>query len=57
MKDKVQRAVFPEGLVIYPEKREYLTKNMNRIFELSGRILDDCKSQKKDKSEKTDLSY
>ena len=32
VKDKIQRAVFPQGLVINPEKREYLTKDINKLF-------------------------
>ncbi len=34
VKDKIQRAVFPEGVVINPDKREYLTKNINSMMRI-----------------------
>ncbi|MBV2196305.1 MAG: recombinase family protein [Flavobacterium sp.] len=32
VKDRIQRAVFPEGLIVNPDKRVYLTKNLNTLF-------------------------
>ena len=33
-KQRIQKMLFPEGLYIVPEKRTYLTQNMNQIFQL-----------------------
>lgn len=58
VKDRIQRTVFPNGLVINPKNREYLTKNMNSFFVLSQGISDDCVEKKKGQvSKKTNLSY
>lgn len=42
-KDRIQKVVFPEGLVIDPENRTYLTNNINTIFHLTN-----CISEGKD---------
>ena len=33
-KQRIQKMLFPEGLYIVPEKRTYLTQNMNQVFQL-----------------------
>ena len=33
-KQRIQKMLFPEGLYIVPEKRTYLTQNMNHVFQL-----------------------
>ncbi len=33
-KQRIQKMLFPEGLYIIPEKRTYLTQNMNQVFQL-----------------------
>jgi hypothetical protein len=33
-KQRIQKMLFPEGLYIVPEKRTYLTQNMNQFFKL-----------------------
>jgi hypothetical protein len=33
-KQRIQKMLFPEGLYIVPEKRIYLTQNMNQVFQL-----------------------
>ena len=57
VKDKIQRAVFPEGLVINPSKRQYLTKNINKLFRISSTEsggMEDIETKKV--GENTDLS-
>ncbi len=57
VKDKIQRAVFPEGIVINPEKREYLTKNINLMMLIRPRESRDTGGHKiKKAGEKTGLS-
>ncbi len=58
IKDRIQRAVFPRGLVIVPEKRQYLTKDINRFMLIRPRKSRDSEGAKKEKvGENTDLSY
>lgn len=33
-KQRIQNALFPNGLLINPESRAYLTDNMNQVFKL-----------------------
>ena len=33
-KQRIQKMLFPKGLYIVPEKRTYLTQNMNQVFQL-----------------------
>ncbi len=40
---RVQKLVFPEGIVIDPEEREYLTKKVNCVFSLTPAIKGDKK--------------
>jgi hypothetical protein len=54
VKDKIQRAVFQEGVVINPDKREYLSKNINRMMLLRPRETKGHKTKKV--GENTDLS-
>ncbi|TVZ24108.1 DNA invertase Pin-like site-specific DNA recombinase [Dokdonia sp. Hel_I_63] len=57
VKRKVQELVFPEGLVVNSEKRQYLTKKVNRLFELKASITRDTKGAKTKKvSKNADLS-
>ncbi|GAB1857340.1 recombinase family protein [Flavobacteriaceae bacterium MHTCC 0001] len=51
-KVKIQELVFPEGLVLYPEKRQYLTKKVNRLFELISSISRDTREEEKKKASK-----
>lgn len=56
-KERIQKTVFPSGLVIVPQKRSYLTKNMNALFELTNSISTDNEDEiKKKVGENTDLS-
>ncbi|WP_084127148.1 recombinase family protein [Flavobacterium terrae] len=41
---RVQKLVFPDGIVINPKKRQYLTKKVNQIFQLTSTISRDDKS-------------
>ncbi|OIQ21180.1 recombinase family protein [Lacinutrix sp. MedPE-SW] len=57
VKRKVQELVFPEGLVVNSEKRQYLTKKVNRLFQLKASIAKDAKGTKTKKvSKNADLS-
>ena len=56
-KVKIQELVFPDGLVLNPEKRQYLTKKVNRLFELISSISRDSREEEKKKvSISADLS-
>ena len=48
-KQRIQKMLFPEGLYIVPEKRTYLTQNMNQVFQLiplfTG-VSEGCKTKK-----------
>ncbi len=58
IKDRIQRAVFPKGLVIVPEKRQYLTKDINKFMLIRPGNTRDTGGNKKEKvGENTDLSY
>ncbi len=46
-KQRIQKVLFNDGLVIVPEKREVLTNNLNLIFSLVKGISSDCKDDKK----------
>ena len=57
VKDKIQRAVFPEGVFIDPVKREYLTNNINLMMLIRPSKSDVSEeSKKKQVDENTDLS-
>ena len=47
----IQDLLFPEGVVLDTEKRQYLTKNKNLIFTCIEDIAKETEGQKKDKSE------
>ena len=51
-KQRIQKLVFPKGIVINPKNRKYQTKKVNTIFELSSCLSGKNKSKKKDKSVK-----
>ena len=58
VKDRIQRAVFPEGVIINPEKRQYLTKNINKLFLIRpAKSRDTEGTETKKVGENTDLSY
>jgi site-specific DNA recombinase len=57
-KERIQNVVFPNGLVINPENRTYLTKNINTIFRLTDCISEGTEIDiKKQTSENAGLSY
>lgn len=57
VKDRIQRTVFPKGLVIDPKNRTYLTKNMNELFVLIRSISTDTEGvEMKKASKNTGLS-
>ena len=41
---RIQKLVFPDGVSINPKKRQYLTKKVNRVFELTSIISRDDES-------------
>jgi site-specific DNA recombinase len=46
---RIQKLVFPEGIVINPKKRQYLTTKVNQIFSITSTIKrdeKDCESKK-----------
>ena len=51
-KIKLQKLVFPDGLVVDPKNRTYRTKKINAIFKESLRISRETEGQKKDASKK-----
>ena len=57
-KRRIQRLVFPEGLVMDTKKRVYLTNNTNCIFKISKRISGECRSKNENDPEKiSESSY
>lgn len=58
VKDRIQRTVFPKGLVIDPKNRTYLTKNMNELFVLISSISADTEGAENEKASiSASLSY
>ena len=58
IKNRIQKTVFPKGLVIDPQNRTYRTKNINAVFDITNRLSGDNKGTKKEKvGENTDLSW
>lgn len=58
IKNRIQKTVFPKGLVIDPQNRTYRTKNINTVFVLTNRFSEDNKGSKKEKAgENTGQSY
>lgn len=56
-KQRIQKVVFPKGLVLNPKDRTYLTKNINSVFRLIPTKSDDKKNPETKKvGENTDLS-
>lgn len=56
-KERIQKVVFPKGLVVDPKKRSYRTKDMNPIFDIIKGLSDNYEGDKKEKvSISTDLS-
>ena len=53
VQDKIQKLVFPEGLVIDPKNREYRTTKVNSIFLKSAAMKGDVD----DTNEKRQLNY
>jgi site-specific DNA recombinase len=49
-KIRIQKLVFPEGLSIRAESREYLTKKINSVFAVIPTITEDKKGTKKEKT-------
>lgn len=49
-KIRIQNLVFPDGLSIKPKSRQYLTKKINVIFELTSTITRDSESSKNKKT-------
>lgn len=57
IKNRIQRAVIPKGLVVNPDKREYLTKNINKLFLIRPSKSRDTEGRETKKvGENTDLS-
>jgi site-specific DNA recombinase len=52
MKKRLQELVFPQGLVLDIKNRQYLTKDVNSIFEFSSRISRLAEGEKENGSEK-----
>jgi hypothetical protein len=58
VKDRIQKTVFPKGLVIDPQNRTYRTNNINTLFEITNRFTKNKEGDKKEKvGENTDLSW
>ena len=58
VKDRIQRTVFPSGLVINPQNRAYLTNNMNELFVLISSISADTEGVENEKASiSAGLSY
>ncbi len=56
-RQRIQKVVFPEGLVVVPENRAYLTNNMNQVFKLISCLSSVSEDAKKEKvGNNTDLS-
>ena len=56
-RQRIQKVVFPDGLVVVPENRAYLTNNMNQVFKLISRLSSVSEDDKKEKaSNNADLS-
>ena len=56
-RQRIQKVVFPEGLVIVPENRVYLTDNMNQVFSLIPCLQSISEGVEKEKASKiADLS-
>ena len=49
-KTKLQKLVFPEGIVIEPENRQYRTSKVNKVFSLISSISMDNDGKAKDSS-------
>lgn len=47
-KRRIQYVVFPDGLMVDTEKRQYLTDNINSVFTISGSISNDKSNKKSD---------
>ena len=57
-KERIQKTVFPNGLVINPKNRTYRTKNMNALFDITKGLSSDWEDVEIEKvSISTDLSF
>ena len=58
IKDRIQKTVFPKGLVVEPQNRTYRTNNINAVFEITNRFTEvkEC-NEKKKVGVYTDLSW
>ena len=48
-KQRIQKVLFPDGLVVIPENRSYLTDNMNQVFKLIPCLTSVSEDAKKEK--------
>jgi hypothetical protein len=48
MKVRLQKLIFPDGLILDIKNRSYLTKNINKLFQLIVSISDNLEGNKKD---------
>ena len=56
-RQRIQKVVFPDGLVVVPENSAYLTDNMNQVFKLISCLQSVSESDNKEKvGENADLS-
>lgn len=57
IKKKIQKLVFPSGFFYIPEKRQYLTTEVNQLFHLTSIISMDCDGYKNEIPTKNDEDY
>ncbi len=57
IKKKIQKLVFPSGFFYVPEKRQYLTSEVNQLFHLTSRISKNCEGYKNEIPTKNDEDY